>query len=155
MKKETMRHMLKNKQVRLAALLPILGIVLAACSAAATPAPSNTPAPINTAAPTETVAPTETSAPADTSSSPLIGKWEGTDAELGALTIEFKSDGVYEITASSGTFPATYEIVDDDTFILIDPSSLSETTVDFVRLGDTLTLTMTLDGNMLELHLVP
>jgi hypothetical protein len=155
MKKETVRHMLKNKQVRLAALLPILGIVLAACSAAATPAPSNTPAPINTAAPTETVAPTETSAPADTSSSPLIGKWEGTDAELGALTIEFKSDGVYEITASSGTFPATYEIVDDDTFILIDPSSLSETTVDFVRLGDTLTLTMTLDGNMLELHLVP
>ena len=152
--------MLKKKQVRLALLIPILGIVLAACSAAATPAPSNTSAPSNTTAATNTVAPAantdataEPYAPADTSGSPLVGKWEGTDVELGALTIEFKSDGVYEITASSGTFPATYEMVDDDTFILIDPSSLSETTVDFVRSGDTLTMTM--DGSTLELHKVP
>ena len=154
--------MLKKKQVRLALLIPILGIVLAACSAAATPAPSNTSAPSNTTAATNTVAPAantdataEPYAPENTSSSPLVGKWEGTDVELGALTIEFKSDGVYEITASSGTFTATYEMVDDNTFILIDPSSLSETTVDFVRSGDTLTMTMTMDGSTLELHRVP
>jgi uncharacterized protein (UPF0333 family) len=154
-----MRHILNKKQVRLATLLPILGIVLAACSAAATPAPINTSAPSNTTAATNTVAPAantdataEPYAPADTSSNSLVGKWEGTDAELGAVTIEFKSDGVYEITASSGTFPATYEMVDDDTFILIDPSGLSAT-VDFVRSGDTLTMTM--DGSTLELHKVP
>jgi cytoskeletal protein RodZ len=144
--------MLKNKQVRLATLLPILGIVLAACSAAATPAPINTSAPSNTLAPTNTVAPAETSAPDNASSNSLVGKWEGTDVELGALTIEFKSDGVYEITDSSGTYLATYEMVDDDTFILIDPSGLSAT-VDFVRSGDTLTMTM--DGSTLELHRVP
>ena len=147
---------MKNKQVRLATLLPILGIVLAACSAAATPAPINTSAPSNTLAPTNTVAPAETSAPDNASSNSLVGKWEGTDAELGAVTIEFKSDGVYEITASSGTFPATYEMVDDDTFILIDPSGLSEpSTVDFVRSGDTLTMTMTMDGSTLELQKMP
>jgi hypothetical protein len=146
--------MLKNKQVRLATLLPILGIVLAACSAAATPAPINTSAPSNTLAPTNTVAPAETSAPDNASSNSLVGKWEGTDVELGALTIEFKSDGVYEITNSSGTFLATYEMVDDNTFTLIDPSGLSAT-VDFVRSGDTLTMTMTMDGSTLELHKVP
>jgi cytoskeletal protein RodZ len=138
-----------------------LGIVLAACSAAATPAAINTSAPSNTEAATNTVAPAadtvatvEPYAPADTSSNSLVGKWEGTDVELGALTIEFKSDGVYEITSSSGTFLATYEMVDDDTFILIDPSGLTST-VDFVRSGDTLTMTMTLDGSTLELHRVP
>ena len=153
--------MLKKKQVRLALLIPVLGILLAACSPAASPTPSNTSAPTNTvvaptetSAPTEASAPTETSAPENTSSNSLVGKWEGTDVELGALTIEFKSDGVYEITTSSGTFLATYEMVDDNTFILIDPSGLSAT-VDFVRSGDTLTMTMTMDGSTLELHRVP
>jgi len=88
-------------------------------------------------------------------SSALIGKWEGIDVELGALIIEFKSDGVYEATASGGpTFALTYEMVDDDTFILIDPSGLSEpSTVDFVRSGDA--LTMTRDGSTLELQKLP
>jgi hypothetical protein len=161
-KERTMRHILNKKQVRLATLLPILGIILAACSAAATPAPINTSAPSNTLAPTNTVAPAanavetaEPYAPADTSSSPLVGKWEGIDVDLGALTIEFKSDGVYEITDSSGTFPATYEIVDDDTFILIYSGQSEPATVDFVRSGDTLTMTMTIDGSTLELQKMP
>ena len=47
-------------------------------------------------------------------------------------------------------------MVDDDTFILIDPSGSSEpTTVDFVRSGDTLTMTMTMDGSTLELQKTP
>ena len=148
---------MKKHHARLAprSVVLVLGIVLAACSAGSAPAPSNTPAPTEPSIPTEPFIPTEPSAPADPLSSTLIGKWEGIDVELGALIIEFKSDGVYEITDSSGTFPATYEMVDDDTFILIDPSSLSEATVDFVRSGDTLTMTMTMDGSTLELQKMP
>lgn len=148
-----MRFTLKKKQVRLATLLPILGIVLAACSAAATPAPINTSAPSNTSAPTNTVvAPTETSAPENTSSNPLVGKWEGTDDDLGALTIEFKSDGTYEVTAAVGTFVLTYEMVDADTFTLTDPNGQVDT-IDFELSGDK--LEMTQQGSTLELHRVP
>ena len=149
---------MKKQHARLAPLsvVLVLGIVLAACSAGSVPAPSDTSAPTEPSTPTtEPSIPTEPSAPADPLSSTLVGKWEGIDVELGALIIEFKSDGVYEITDSSGTFPATYEMVDDDTFILIDPSSLSEATVDFVRSGDTLTMTMTMDGSTLELQRMP
>ena len=91
---------MKKQDARLAprSVVLVLGIVLAACSAGSSPTPSNTPAP------TEPSLPTEPSAPANPLSSPLIGKWEGIDVELGALIIEFKSDGVYEITDSSGTF---------------------------------------------------
>ncbi|MEX1247643.1 MAG: hypothetical protein WEA61_04110 [Anaerolineales bacterium] len=144
--------MLKKKQTRLATLtaILILGLVLVACSAAPSPTPTNRPAPTNTVAPTST----STSAPADALNSPLVGIWEGTEVDLGDVIIEFKSDGVYEITDSSGTYLATYEMVDADTFNLIDPSGLSAT-VDFVRSGDTLSMTMIIDGSTLELHLVP
>ncbi len=142
--------MLKKRQVRLATLsvFLVLGTALAACSAGASPTPSN-PAPTNTLMPTNTVAPT------NTPSNPLVGKWEGTDEVLGVLNIEFKSDGVYEVTDASGTtFVLAYEMVDADTFTLTDPSGQSEpATVDFVRSGDTLTMTM--DGGTLELHKVP
>lgn len=143
-------EMLKKKQTRLFTLTSalVLGLVLAACSTA--PSPINRPAPTNTVAPTST----STSAPAGALNSPLVGTWEGTDVDLGDLTIEFKADGTYEVTASGATFVLTYEIVDADTFLLIDPSGDTDTaTVDFVRSGDTLTMTM--DGSTLELHLVP
>ncbi len=150
---------MKKKQVRLATLLPILGIVLAACSAAATPASSNTSAPDNTLAPTNTVAPAantdataEPYAPADTSGSSLVGKWEGTDADLGALTIEFKNDGTYEVTAAAGTFVLTYAMVDADTFTLTDPNGQVDT-IDFELSGDK--LEMTQNGSQLGLHRVP
>lgn len=150
---------MKKKQIRIATLLPILGIHLAACSAAATPAPINTSAPSNTTAATNTVAPAantdptaESYAPADTSGNPLVGKWEGTDDDLGALTIEFKSDGTYEVTAAAGTFVLNYEIVDADTFNLTDPNGQVDT-IDFELSGDK--LEMTQNGAQLELHRVP
>jgi hypothetical protein len=148
--------MLKKQHAHLAplSLVLVLGIVLAACSAGSSPTPSNTPAPTEPFIPTDTSTPADTPAPAEPLSAPLIGKWDGTDVELGALIIEFKSDGVYEATASGGqTFALTYEMVDDDTFILTDPSGLVPSTVDFVRSGDTLTMTM--DGSTLELRKLP
>jgi len=142
------------------AQLTILVMALGLLAACGSPAPTTSAPLADTPAPTNTSAPTETSAPADAATadgtfdnSSLVGEWEGIDVDLGALTIEFKSDGVYEITDSSGTFLATYEMVDDDTFNLI--SSGQSATVDFVRSGDTLTLTMTMDGSTLELHRVP
>src|SRR3990172_1841114 len=106
--------MLKKKQTRLATLTAILvlGLVLAACSAAPSPTATNRPAPTNTVAPTST----STSPPAHALNSPLIGTWEGTDVDLGDLTIEFKADGTYEATASGPTFVLAYEMVDADTF---------------------------------------
>ena len=67
--------------------------------------------------------------------------------------IEFKSDFRYEVSAEGGpTFELTYELVDADTYLLIDPSGDTEpSTVDFVRSGDTLTLTE--GGRTLELTL--
>lgn len=142
--------MLKKKQTRLATLTAILvlGLVLAACSAAPSATPTSRPAATNT------VAPTSTSAPADALSSPLIGRWEGTDEELGVFIVEFKTDGTYEATASGPTFVLDYEMVDADTFMLIDPSGLADPeTVEFVRSGDTLTMTM--GGSTIEFHKVP
>jgi hypothetical protein len=148
--------MLKKQHARLTPLsaVLVLGIVLAACSPGSSPTPSNTPPPTVPFMPTDTPTSADVSTPADTLSGPLIGKWEGTDVELGALIIEFKSGGVYEVTESGGpTFALTYEMVDDDTFILIDPSGLVSSTVDFVRSGDTLTMTM--DDSRLELRKLP
>ncbi len=143
------------------AQLIILALTLGLVAACSSPAPTTSAPVANTPAPTNTSAPTETSAPADAATadetfdnSSLVGEWEGIDPDEGALVIEFKSDGRYEATAASGgpTFELTYEMVDADTFLLIDPSGLSEpATVDFVRSGDTLTLTM--DGSTLELTL--
>jgi len=142
-----------NKFAQLTILTMALGL-LAACGSPAptTSAPvANTPAPTNTSAPAITVAPTETSTAELSSENPLVGEWEGVDPDLGAINIEFKSDFRYEVSSEGGaTFELTYEIVDADTFLLIDPSGASEpATIDFVRSGDTLTLTM--DGSSLEL----
>lgn len=152
---------MKKQHVRLIRLCAIFvfGIVLTACSAAASPTPSNTSATANTSVPTNTSVPADTSIPSDpstpedTSGSPLVGEWEGIDPDLGALVIEFKIDGSYEVTRVDGlTFELTYEMVDADTFLLIDPSGASEpATIDFVRSGDTLTLTQ--DGGTLVLNL--
>jgi len=147
---------LKKQHARLVTLsvFMVVGIVLSACSATATLAPINTSAPSNTLAPTNTVAPAETSAPENTSSNTLIGKWEGTDENVGVLTFEFKSDGGYEVTTQGTTFVLTYEMVDADTLVITDPSGQSEpSTIDFVFSGDT--LLMTQEGSTIELHRVP
>lgn len=137
-----------KKITQLTILIMALGL-LAACGS---PAPT-TSAPTNTSAPASTVAPTETSTAESATDNPLVGEWDGVDPDLGAINIEFKSDFRYEVSSEGGgTFELTYEIVDADTFLLIDPSGGSEpATIDFVRSGDTLTLTM--DGSTLELHL--
>jgi hypothetical protein len=136
------------------AQLTILTMALGLLAACSSPAPAaSAPAPTNTSAPASTVAPTETSTAELASDNPLVGEWEGVDADLGPITIEFKSDFRYEVSTEGGpTFELTYELVDDDTYLLIDPSGDTQpSTVDFVRSGDTLTLTE--GGRTLELTL--
>jgi len=76
----------------------------------------------------------------------ITGKWEGTDETLALVTYDFRDDGSFTVTVAGVPIVGTYEMVDSNTMQLTISVLGVETvsTVDFVRSGDSLTLT--LDG---------
>lgn len=91
--------------------------------------------------------------------SSLVGKWEGTDPDLGvAMTVEFKSDGtvIFDIQDFM-TLEGTYRLVDANTLELtisfLGNEDTNSTQTDFAISGNTLTLTS--EGSTTELHRVP
>ena len=74
----------------------------------------------------------------------IIGKWEGTDPDLGGtITFEFMKDGKATMSAAAATINMTYEWVDDDSLNL---------TIDF-GMGDpeTTPMDVKIDGNKMFL----
>lgn len=76
----------------------------------------------------------------------ITGKWEGTDETLALVRYEFKEDGTFTMTVAGIPIEGTYRMVDSNTMELTISVAGVETvsTVDFVKSGDSLTLT--LDG---------
>ncbi|MEX1143258.1 MAG: hypothetical protein WEC16_00325 [Anaerolineales bacterium] len=91
--------------------------------------------------------------------SSLVGKWEGTDPDSGALlTVEYRSDGTVTFEVPDFmTLEGTYRLVDANTFEMtlgFTGETDSQTGLtDFTIVGDM--LTMTSEGTTIELQRVP